>query len=648
METTRGPVQELLHGKYRILHEVGQGGMAVVYKGVDVALDREVAIKVLHPHLASRTDSRIRLQREARAVAKLHHPNIVEIYDYSGIESDKSFIVTEYIRGETLKDFADRHEPKLPEIGAMVVYVIAGAVAHAHDAGIIHRDIKPENIMIRDDGRLKLMDFGIAQVAELSAMTVTGALVGSPAHMSPEHVEGRVLDWRADVFSLGTLLYSLCTGRLPFESPSPHALLRQILEARYDDPRMHNGAISKRLHGVIVRCLKREPDERYDSAAALREELGAYLSELGFTDPAVALAEYFENPTEVEAAFTKRVVERLMSKAKDHASAGRVPMALEHYNQVLALEGNREDALEEVQRLSSSRQRRTIARRAVAVALGLAAAVGLVFVLMEDAPLSSDAGSPVAVEEPVPSPSAVPEKVAPAELPESAAPAVAEVAPVVVPAPVEGLRRDREDFHLVRNDRRIAEPTPAAVVALAPGQAEVVAEAKVPKPPIVKKPPIVNRPGGSADVEPRPTGVQVKLVALHGGALEFQGQRYERGETSSKLLQPGTYSVRVYYLDCGACISKTHTFTVGPKTPEVLKFRADFKDASLVVNGTPGATVKVAEKNGKVGAPIAFQMSQPTRRVNITVSKEGFQAKTVSATLETGAVVEKSVSLDPL
>ncbi|MBT9560139.1 MAG: hypothetical protein IV100_29190 [Myxococcales bacterium] len=156
------------------------------------------------------------------------------------------------------------------------------------------------------------------------------------------------------------------------------------------------------------------------------------------------------------------------------------------------------------------------------------------------------------------------------------------------------------------------------------------------------------RSPATARTEGTATERSVKLVALYGGALEFQGQRYERGHTPFTLLQPGTHTVRVYYRDCRGCISKTHTFTVGPKTPEVLKFRADFEDATLVVNRPAGARVRAAEKRGSVGAPISFPMSQPLRRVIVTVSKEGFQPKTVSATLETGAVVEKSVSLDPL
>jgi serine/threonine protein kinase len=646
---------QLLNGKYRILHEVGQGGMAVVHKGVDTTLDREVAIKVLHPHLASRADSRIRLQREARAVARLNHPNIVEIYDYSGLDSDESFIVTEYIRGETLKEFIDRHDPALPEIGAMIVHEIAGAVAHAHDAGIIHRDIKPENIMIRDDGRLKLMDFGIAQIAELQAMTITGALVGSPAHMSPEHVEGKTLDWRADVFSLGTLLYTLAARRLPFESASPHALLRQILEARYDDPRIHNPAISRRLYQIIAQCLKREPDERYESARALQDALGGYLRDIGFTDPAAELREFFEHPPKSEPDLTRRVVEKLLEGARRSASAGRVPAALEAYNQVLALDP-RADAVAEVNRLSTSHTRRTIARRVVASLAAVAAVVGLVVALkgavpnpepQGPEPQGPDASTALATTTPGPAAS-IP--AAPTVLPPRAPPDVPRPLPVDVGV-------ERRDFEAMagRMDRTPPSLMPAPAAVSTPPPPEVVRAALDPRlrpngrPREDGKPrePAVMRPGGSKP-EPEPKGVRVRLVALYGAGLVFQGQGYDAGATPFLTLQPGTYSVKVHHPACDECVDRTHTFRVSPETPDTLKFPIGFVGAQLVVHGTAGARVRSGETIGTTGAPLSFEMTSPERRVDVTVTKSGYQDKSFRARLTPGKRTEVTADLLPI
>src|SRR5262245_54593172 len=142
-------------GRYRILEQLGQGGMSVVYKGLDTSLDREVAVKVLHTHLAGKEESRRRLAREAKAVAKLHHPNILEIYDFAAAETDEAYIVTEYIRGQTLRQYTEGAGFEPPEIAAMVIHEVASALSQAHEAGIIHRDLKPENVMVREDGLLK-------------------------------------------------------------------------------------------------------------------------------------------------------------------------------------------------------------------------------------------------------------------------------------------------------------------------------------------------------------------------------------------------------------------------------------------------------------------------------------------------------------
>jgi len=160
--------------RYRLIEEVGQGGMAVVYRAQDETLKREVAIKILHQHLAGEADSKARLEREAQAVAKLRHENILEIFDYSGSGSTSSFIVTEFIDGQTLKQFLGKHQPRFPEIAALISVEVCRALAHAHGLGVIHRDVKPENVMIRKDGLIKLMDFGIAQVLDFQRMTVTG------------------------------------------------------------------------------------------------------------------------------------------------------------------------------------------------------------------------------------------------------------------------------------------------------------------------------------------------------------------------------------------------------------------------------------------------------------------------------------------
>jgi len=234
--------------RYKLLEQLGTGGMSVVYRAWDTALDREVAVKLLHPHLAGDPDSRRRFSREARAVAKLHHPNILEIYDFSGEGAPTAYIVTEFIRGVTLRQFADNHGFGPPALGALAAHTLTAAVEHAHQFGIVHRDIKPENAMVREDGFLKLMDFGIARIiGQGDLMTVTGALVGSPAHMAPEIIEGKNGDARSDIFSLGTLLYWLTTGVLPFAAGNTSAVLKRVLDGDCTDPRALRPDLSDQL-----------------------------------------------------------------------------------------------------------------------------------------------------------------------------------------------------------------------------------------------------------------------------------------------------------------------------------------------------------------------------------------------------------------
>src|SRR5215831_2377424 len=249
--------------RYRLLEEVGQGGMAVVYRAQDESLKREVAIKVLHQHLATEAESKARLEREAHAVAKLRHENILEIFDYSGNDSASSYIVTEFIDGVTLKQFLASRPIQYPEVAALIAAEIGGALAHAHALGIIHRDVKPENVMIRKDGLLKLMDFGIAQVVDLQRMTVTGQLLGSPAYMAPELIEGKPLDFRTDVFAVGIMLYQLATGSLPFAGKNPHEVLRRIVEGKFPEPRTLNRRVSDGLARMMAHALARRPDDRY-------------------------------------------------------------------------------------------------------------------------------------------------------------------------------------------------------------------------------------------------------------------------------------------------------------------------------------------------------------------------------------------------
>ncbi|RKI73552.1 serine/threonine protein kinase, partial [Corallococcus sp. AB049A] len=365
-------------GRYRILEELGSGGMSVVYKGLDTALDREVAVKVLHPHLAGKDESRRRLAREARAVAKLHHPNILEVFDFSSAEAHDAFIVTEYIRGRTLKTYLDEGPLEPPELAAMIIHELAAALAHAHEAGVIHRDLKPENVMVREDGVLKLMDFGIARLLDIEdRMTVTGALVGSPAHMSPEIIEGLEAGPEVDVFSLGIMFYALMTGRLPFTASNTTATLKRILDGAYEDPRRRVPTLSDELAEICATCLQRDPARRYPNAGKLRDALADALAGLGFSRVGEELISFFADPPSYQRLARQRIVAALLERGERQLAEKRTPRALACLNHVLALDATNERALGLLKSIQRQQRRRTWRKRGIRAGIGAGVALAL-------------------------------------------------------------------------------------------------------------------------------------------------------------------------------------------------------------------------------------------------------------------------------
>ncbi|HTJ44477.1 MAG TPA: serine/threonine-protein kinase [Kofleriaceae bacterium] len=358
--------------KYELLERVGQGGMAVVYRGLDRSLRRTVAVKVLHRHLADHKEARDRFEREAHAVAKLRHENILEIFDYAA-GTDDSYIVTEFIEGATLKQFVTDHPPQHAEIGAMVVLQICRALAHAHGQGILHRDVKPENVMIRSDGVVKLTDFGISQMVDLERMTVTGQLLGSPAYMSPEHVEGRPLDFRTDIFAAGIVLYQLTVGKLPFEGKNPHEILKRIGECKFLDPRQANPRVGNELGKIILRAMAREPDERYPDVTAMVGALERYVEGSGLGDPAKELARFFASPPSYEVALQQRLVDHLVRKGKELLAQKQQASALELFDRVLTIEPKNETVLGLLDRMASKRKWRSVAAASAIVIVAIGA-----------------------------------------------------------------------------------------------------------------------------------------------------------------------------------------------------------------------------------------------------------------------------------
>ncbi|HET6583369.1 MAG TPA: serine/threonine-protein kinase [Nannocystaceae bacterium] len=415
--------------KYDMLEEVGHGGMAVVYRGRDRVLEREVAVKVLHPHLADREESRERLRREAIAVAKLRHENILEIFDYSGTDTPESYIVTEFIHGPTLRDWMDVDYQPRPAIAAMIVHRLALALSCAHKGAIVHRDIKPENVMIRrDDGCIKLMDFGIAQILDNQKLTMTGQLIGSPAYMAPELISGRPLDARTDLFSLGILLYQLATGELPFAGRNPHEVLNRIADGNYVPPSTVCALCDLDIEAIIARTLANNPDERFQSAETLASELEAYLAEMDLEPDPAEMCRYFREPAEYVRDLDARVSTALMAQAEKAAREGLHGRAIRLLGRVLELDKEHKAARSLLVRLRV-RERRMRQVLVFGATLGLAGLLAAGYMLLPpparerphvavDDPPTDDGLSAhnVVPDEPsipiAPPPSRVPERVA--------------------------------------------------------------------------------------------------------------------------------------------------------------------------------------------------------------------------------------------
>ncbi|HEY5283273.1 MAG TPA: serine/threonine-protein kinase, partial [Polyangia bacterium] len=365
--------------RYRIIEEVGQGGMAVVYRAHDEKLRREVAVKVLHAHLLAEPESKARLQREAQAVAKLNHDGILQIFDYSSEEAASSYIVTEFIDGQTLKQFLANRKLPVPELAALIVIEMGEALSHAHSLGIIHRDVKPENLMVRKDGMLKLMDFGVAQVVDLERMTVTGQILGSPAYMAPEVLDGRTLDFRSDVFSVGVMLYQMATGALPFPGRNPHEVLRRVSEGKFADPRTVNRLVSDQLARVIAKALARKPEDRYPTMQSMVDELRSYAADAGLAHPRDELRQYLTQSDDYEKTIVPRMVTALVDSGLREQAAKHRARALELWNRALAFEPDNRAVLSELRRLERGERLRRWAIGGTVLAILFAMATGALF-----------------------------------------------------------------------------------------------------------------------------------------------------------------------------------------------------------------------------------------------------------------------------
>ena len=591
--------------KYEIIGEIGHGGMATVYRARDTKLDRPVALKVMHPHLQGAKEARARFAREALTIARLKHPNILEIYDYSGEDSEISYIAAELLTGPTLKQLVEEHADIPPEVAACLTILVARALGAAHAEGVIHRDVKPENVMLHEAREVKLTDFGIAQLVDTQGMTTTGQVLGSPGHMAPEQIEGRECDVRSDLFSLGTVLYLLATGELPFQGKNPHQVLKQIAEGRYRDPLQLRPQIGARLRAIIVRCLEVDRAKRYSSASELENDLNAFVAECTKQEPRELIADYLRGTGAFTAAFRERIIAAEAALGERAMKSGDLPRAMDAFNRVLSYDERNERVLSAVRRLGRRSQLRRIATWA-ALSTVLVGTLGLVVSALAPKP-----GSQPAKVETKP------------ELP-------AQVSAVRVPAsvPVNTVSEPERPGTLSHRPEREAKR---------PARAYGSSSVKPDEPPVDPKSP------RHVILRPEPQNISISVDGA--GARDFGPSFHELD------LLPGPHVFKFKGAhEC--CFDEEIKVDIPPgATPYLLKHRLRFRPAGLyVISNTPGDVV-VGDGIASGRTRSVIQVPQPDDMFAshvVRISSEGHATVVREVRLRAGQVEDIEVQLQPI
>ncbi len=266
-------------GPYRIIEKLGHGGMATVFKAYHAALDRYVAIKALHPAFMEDPSFLARFQREARVVAKLEHPNIVPVYDFAEHEG-RPYLVMKFIQGETLKARLVRNGVLLDQV-VQIVEAVGTGLTYAHGQGILHRDVKPSNVLLADDGRIYLADFGLARIAQVGESTISGdMMLGTPQYISPEQAMGvRELDAGTDIYSFGVMLYELIVGQVPFSADTPFSIIHDHIYTPLPLPRAVNSNVSEPIERVLLKALAKERADRFEDISSLVDAFSGAFAE---------------------------------------------------------------------------------------------------------------------------------------------------------------------------------------------------------------------------------------------------------------------------------------------------------------------------------------------------------------------------------
>jgi serine/threonine protein kinase len=339
---------------YKLVELRGSGGMANIFKAIQLSLDRPIALKIMHPHLNSNEVFIARFEKEAKRAASLQHENIVSIIDY-GCDNSEYYIAMEYIDGTNLHEMLKKQKRMPLEVCLFVCHQVAEGLKYAHSQSIIHRDIKPANIMLSYDGRVMVTDFGIAKAAGDMTITSTGQVIGSPSYMSPEQAAGKQIDHRSDIFSLGIILYETIAGEKPFRGETYQSLVASIMSDHPASLHEMRVDVTPEIDQLILKTLSKSADSRYQSAEEFSEAVLAQLTKFKIPSTRKMMSDYLKSPI--------RVTERLRTdKITDHMESalyflavgeGKLAEARREFQEVLRFDKHNKEAKKFLTRLDS-------------------------------------------------------------------------------------------------------------------------------------------------------------------------------------------------------------------------------------------------------------------------------------------------------
>ena len=307
---------------YEIKQLIATGGMAAIYRASHINTGQTVAIKILHGHLAQDKDFITRFEREAKAAADLKHENIIDIIGYGEAEG-VYYIAMEYVEGKSIKELINTVRFIPQDIALAIVYEICRGIEHAHQKGVVHRDIKPANILIDNKGMVKITDFGLAQAQDLTSITVTGAIVGTPAYMSPEQAAGKRIDTRSDLFSLGVVVYEMITGTKPFQGESYSSVIHAILTIPAPRPIEANPIINAEISAIIEKMLQKDVEKRYQNVTQISDAIYAYFKAQNIEVPNKQIGTFTNEPERMTRSVIQQAREMHLKRALYYTTLGK-------------------------------------------------------------------------------------------------------------------------------------------------------------------------------------------------------------------------------------------------------------------------------------------------------------------------------------